>query len=162
MAEENEEEQPQSSGGGAGKLMVLMAGMNLLAVAGIGAYLITSQSNAQGGAAPIAMSATSGRILGALVELKPLVVNLNVVGATRYLKVSVQVELPQGKSPEEFEPLAIPVRHRMLVELSSLTVEDTQGAEKKLKLQEDLRDKINEMMGPNTVTRVLFTEFVVQ
>lgn len=167
MADEETEgedvEDSAPSGGGGNKLMVLMALLNLLAVGGIGAFLIINQNNqaaAAPGAAPVA--APTGSVQGPLVPLEPLVVNLNVVGATRYLKVTAQVELPSSATPEEFTPSLVPIRHRLLIELSGLTIEDTQGAEKKLKLQEDLRDKINEMLGAGSITRILFTEFVVQ
>ena len=99
---------------------------------------------------------------GELVELKPLVVNLNVVGASRFLKVTVQLELPPGKTALDIDSSRVVIRDRLLLELSGLTIEDTQGAEHKLGLQEDLRDKLNELLGPNTITRILFNEFVVQ
>ena len=160
--ESEEVEEAPSGGGGGNKLMVIMALLNLVAVGGIGAFLITNQNN-QAAAAPAAPVAVArGAVNGPLIALDPLVVNLNVVGATRYLKVTAQVELPEGAVEAEFEPNKVPIRHRLLVELSGLTIEDTQGSEKKLKLQEDLRDKINEMLGAGTITRIMFTEFVVQ
>ncbi len=152
---------PKSGGGSNSKVMLGMAAVNLIAIAIIAGVLLNSRPNTTASAqGPLAIG--HARVMGELIELKPLVVNLNVIGASRFLKVSVQLELPPGKTQEDVKGSLVVIRDRLLVELSSLNIEDTQGAEQKLDLQDDLRDKLNELLGPNTISRILFNEFVVQ
>ena len=151
----------KSASGSTSKLILGMAAVNLFAIAAITGVLLTSKPRTAA-SAQVPSETPSARVRGELVELRPLVVNLNVIGASRFLKVTVQLELPPGKTALDIEDARIVIRDRLLVELSALTIEQTQGAEHKLGLQEDLRDKLNELLGPNTISRILFNEFVVQ
>ena len=144
---------------GPAQLMMALAAINLMAAVALGVYVLNRRP-----AAPvrIAVPTSTGQVNGNLVVMEPLVVNLSGNGATRFLRVKPQLEIKRRFDRREFERDMVPVRDQLLLELSELSLEDTQGAEKKIHLQDKLRDRVNAFLGEPQVRRVMFTEFVVQ
>jgi len=108
---------------------------------------------------PPAVSATENT--GPIVALEPFVVNLDEPGTSRYLKLTLQVEI----APKAEEALAKSkelVRDTILSYLSGLHVKDTLGAEAKDKIRKDLVARIGKLLGPDKLHRMFFQDFVVQ
>jgi flagellar FliL protein len=99
---------------------------------------------------------------GIVVPLDAFVVNLNEPGSSRYLKATFEIELPGKAAVDELEHQKRGVRDEILRYLSGLTIEDTQGEPAKTKIQENITTRVNKVLGKAKVTRVFFTEFVIQ
>ena len=139
---------------------------NLLATAFVAFKTATAPpaSAACGGGAAEAKHAEadpSAEVTGLVVDLDPFIVNLDEPGTSRYLKITLELEL-MPKIPEE----AIVknkqlIRDTVLSHLSGLHVKDTLGAEAKEKIRTDLMAKLTKLM-PDKIRRMFFQEFVVQ
>ena len=105
--------------------------------------------------------ALTTEITGPVALLEPFVVNLDEPGTSRYLKVTLVVELLPG-AELTLEKGKQMVRDVILSHLSGLHVKDTLGAEAKDKIREDLMGKIVKVLGPDKVRRLFFQDFVVQ
>jgi flagellar FliL protein len=110
-----------------------------------------------------AATKSSLEVTGPVIALDPFVVNLDEPGISRYLKVTLQVELLPAPDVEQ-----VLVRSKQLIRdailgyLSGLHLKDTLGAEAKEKIRQDLMAKINKLVGADKVRRLFFQDFVVQ
>ncbi|HEY4243372.1 MAG TPA: flagellar basal body-associated FliL family protein [Kofleriaceae bacterium] len=100
-------------------------------------------------------------VSGPVVALDPFVVNLDEPGISRYLKITLQVELLPD-ADHDFDKSKQLVRDAILSHLSGLHLKDTLGVEAKDKLRADLTAKLQALLGPDKVRRIFFQEFVVQ
>ncbi len=189
MADEEKKEaeggksEAQAEGGGKGKLVLVLVLVNLLAVGGLGAFVVLGQGGAAGaseggeseaqstappappaptaGATGVAAPSAPGQV-GKLVEFRPIVANLKDPGAGRYVKVTLWLEVPGEEHAARLEELRVPIRDAVLVYFTEMEVERTVGAEAKEAIRKELLDRITQVVGPGLVTRVFFTEFVIQ
>jgi flagellar FliL protein len=99
---------------------------------------------------------------GPLLALDSMVTNMAEPDTDRYLKVSMQLRLTSEGARAEVEAQLVPVRNQILLYLSSLTVEDTSGADNKYAIQKKVKRIANEAMPSSRITQVYFTEFVIQ
>src|SRR5262249_5773872 len=119
---------------GKGKLLIVLVVVNILAVCGIGAYVVVFQRN-QGTAhaQPHAVQEAKPRF-GPLISMSPTVANLSdSAGSVRYARITLHLEVSDEKTKEHVEKDLVPIQNRMIVYLAGLTVEDTVGTEKKEK-----------------------------
>jgi flagellar FliL protein len=141
-----------------------MLGLMVLNLAGTGFVafkLLTAHPAAAAAAAPERPAHPTAEVAGPIVALDPFVVNLDEPGTSRYLKVTLQLEL----APKAEDTLAKSkelVRDTILSHLSGLHIKDTLGAEAKDRLRTDLVAKIGKLVGPDKVRRMFFQDFVVQ
>jgi len=106
-------------------------------------------------------AAPTTEVTGPVVALDPFVVNLDEPGTSRYLKVTLELELlPEGEAALAKSKQLI--RDVILSHLSGLHVKDTLGAEAKDKLRQDLMVKVTKLVGPEKIRRMFFQDFVVQ
>jgi flagellar basal body-associated protein FliL len=99
-------------------------------------------------------------------------VNLNEPGRSRYLKLSIELELqnqpnavPGGVPPlinTELEERKPQIRHTLITYLSSLRVQDTKGPAAKLEICEHIRRRINNVIKNGSIKNVYLTDFVVK
>ncbi len=101
-------------------------------------------------------------VTGPVIGLDPFVVNLDEPGQSRYLKLTLQLELVAAEAQESLDRSKQLIRDTFLSYLSGLHHADTLGAAAKDKLRVDLMSKIEKILGPNKVRRMFFQEFVVQ
>jgi flagellar FliL protein len=103
----------------------------------------------------------TSEVTGPVVALDPFIVNLDEPGTSRYLKITLEVELmPHGE--EVIVKSKQLIRDTILSHLSGLHVKDTLGAEAKDKIRSDLMAKLSKLLGPDRVRRMFFVDFVVQ
>ncbi len=164
MSDEAESEAP--SGPPAPKppmVVVALLALNLL-LTGAGLFLAFTRGRAAHAATPPAEPTASPprEVTGPLVTLDPFVVNLDEPGASRYLKVQLQVEVTNPAAAKVFEKSKQLIRDDLLSYLSSLKVAATQGAASKDQIRAHLQTAIGEVIGADRVRRVVFIEFVVQ
>jgi flagellar FliL protein len=115
-------------------------------------------------AAPVehkVVEVSSTEITGPIAELPPFVVNLDEPGTSRYLKVTLQLELFPG-ADHGLDKSKQLIRDTILSYLSGLHLKDTLGAEAKEKIRTDLMAKVGKLVGPDKIRRMFFQDFVVQ
>jgi len=106
--------------------------------------------------------ARGSRSRGPIISLDSQIMNFVDAEATHFLKVTVQLEAKNEAAKGKIEEALVPIKSLVLMRLSSLTMADTVGADKKRALLEELRTLINRELGGRQVKHVYFTEFVVQ
>ncbi len=166
-----EAKKPAPSGN---KLMMLIGLVNLLCVAGVGAYLVMAAKHAPASAkAPASHTGPAGehapaghddepKEVGPIIALEPLVTNLADPDSDRYLKLTLQLRAASELARPEVEGSLVPIRSQILLFLSSLNVGDVSGSDKKHEIQKQLKRIANEAMPVSRITHVYFTEFVIQ
>ena len=139
------------------KLPLLFGLLNLLATGGVGALVFTTAGS--GAAQEEAVDTSEPPIP---IEMQPFVVNLNEPKSSRYLKVTIELEVHGEERQAAFETKKRAIRSELLRYLSNLTVEDTMGADKKKAINEALLAQVEEHLGKDTIAGLYLTEFVVQ
>ncbi len=168
MAEPNEVEEKQEKKGG---MMVPLLALNLLAVIGIGVYLVFFGGGNQNAAAQAGMEKVDAYAeakgaetdaMGPLVEFESFLVNLDEPGANRYLKAVVQLELDSPESADEVRTRMVQMRDIIITYLSSLNYSQTQGVVNKEIIRTSLIKKISAQVSKGKAKNLFFTEFVIQ
>jgi flagellar FliL protein len=167
MADEtNVDELPKPRGGN--KLLLILVLVNVLGMAGLGVYLVLFQG--KGGAQAQSEAdeeadadAPEAGEFGPLVEMDPIIANLNDPQAGRYVKVTIHLEAKDEETQPLVQAAMVPIRNRLLIYFSNLTAVDTEGSEKKEEIRAHVLELVNEVLGSgNKVRRVFYSEFVVQ
>lgn len=161
MSETPEAKPPEPAGAKPSKIVLILLVLNL------GASGFATFKLATAGAAPAHEAAhdaapVGAEITGPVVPMDPFVVNLDEPGQSRYVKVTLQLELTSKEVEASLEKSKQVVRDMILSHLSGLKLADTSGAAAKDKLRADLIKKLDDILGPGKVRRMFFQEFVVQ
>jgi flagellar FliL protein len=94
--------------------------------------------------------------------LEPFIVNIYDGQEVRYLKVKVEFEMSAADVKAEIETRQAPLRDAILVLLTTKTLPEIQDLQGKNQLREEILSSVNKILPPGKVTRVYFTDFVVQ
>lgn len=154
---DKKEDGEQPAGPKASKLPMLLSLVNILVTGAVG-YLVFSNA----GPAPEEPEVIDPSIPPTAVPLDPFVVNLNEPKSSRYLKATIEVEVHGEERVALLEQKKRAIRADLLRYLSGLTVEDTTGEEKKLKIRDELIARVEKQTGANTLAGLYLTEFVIQ
>lgn len=100
--------------------------------------------------------------LGILFPLETFIVNLSEDSGKRYLKTTLELELPDEVSQQEVEKRIPQIRDNLLVLLSSKSFNDISTIKGKYKLKDEIITRLNTILVNGKVKQVYFTEFVVQ
>ncbi|MBF0161159.1 MAG: flagellar basal body-associated FliL family protein [Magnetococcales bacterium] len=171
MAEEAEKEAGGGGGGGGSKLLKIIIPVVALLLGAGGGYLMGNSAGAKKAeeaaalepepkAGEVAKDATA--MVGDMYKLDPFVVNLNEPKGSRYLKATIQLEMSIPELKTELDRRAAQLQDVILALLTSKSFQDLQALEGKFRLREELLSRINALLVNGTVTRVYFTEFVIQ
>ena len=160
----DEEEEAEKPKGKKNLILLILVGVNMLGMAGVAAYVLFLQPDpAQADPADQAEVPEAAASFGPLVELNPIVANLQTVDGTRYVKVALHFEVASEEDKLKLEEeLLIPVRDRALLYFSGISVEGTIGEERKTEIKAELIELTNEVVGREMVRNIYFAEFVVQ
>jgi flagellar protein FliL len=139
------------------KILVLVVVVG--AVAGGGGFLISKLSSGSAKAATPAPAATPH--VGAIVSLDPLIVNLDEAGMSRYLKVTVDLELAT-ELDDSGKRLLPRLRDRALLYLTALTTDQVQKSKTKLAIKDQIRTIAEEVFGKSQIRAVYLKELIVQ
>jgi flagellar basal body-associated protein FliL len=106
---------------------------------------------------------------GWFYELEPVVANLNEPGVTRYVRITLTLEITSAWTQEEARSLLDQkkplLKHWLTLYLSNQTIEDTRGETSLLRMQSNISDIFNQGLFPNAQPRIksiLFKEFAIQ
>lgn len=142
------------------KAMLGMLILNLGATGFVTFKLMTAHP-AEAAAANAPPPAPTSEVTGPVVGLDPFVVNLDEPGTSRYLKITLDLELTPGSEDTLTKSKQL-VRDAILSHLSGLHLKDTLGTEAKDHIRTELMGKLDKMLGTGKVRRMFFSEFVVQ
>ncbi len=109
-----------------------------------------------------AVSKDPNAMVGEMFKLAPFVVNLNEPRGNRYLKTTIQLEMDSEALLAELERRSAQLQDIILSLLTSKSSKELQALEGKFRLREELLSRINALLVNGVVTRVYFTEFVIQ
>lgn len=97
-----------------------------------------------------------------IYPLEPFIVNIYDGQEIRYLKLKVEFELAGPEVKGELDAKQAPVRDSILVLLTTKTMQEIQDLQGKNQLREQILTAVGRIAGPGKVTKVYFTDFVVQ
>ena len=106
--------------------------------------------------------AKAGEGTSTIYPLEPFIVNIYDGQEIRYLKVKVEFELATAQSRPELDAKVAPLRDAILILLTTKTMQEVQDPQGKNLLRDQILDAVNKIIPPRKVTKVYFTDFVVQ
>ena len=96
------------------------------------------------------------------IEFKSFVVNLNDSGGKRFLKLTMSVEAETTELADEINRKMPQFRDLILLLLSSLSYDDIATLDGKMRLRNQMLNRINTQLSSGKVKNIYFSEFVVQ
>lgn len=192
MAKEEQAPAEQPAAGGKKKLFIIIGGaVGLLVVVGVVLFMMLGKGDkkqkkegaegaahgeqqAEGHGAPAKAEGghgggdgghgAAGGAGGAatVFSMEPFIVNIYDGQELRYLKVKVELEMASAAIKPELEGRLAAIRDAILVVLTSKTLQDIQDAQGKNQLREEILVAISKIVAQGKVTKVYFTDFVVQ
>lgn len=180
----------QNAGGGGGLMKIIIPVVALL-LGGGGGYLVGSSMGQKQATEEAKLEPTAEQkaknpdeMVGNMYKLDPFVVNLNEPKGNRYLKTTIQLEMddsgkgvagkdekaadpkdaagPKSALEQELERRKAQLQDVILALLTSKSSRELQALEGKFRLREELLARINALLVNGSITRVYFTEFVIQ
>jgi flagellar FliL protein len=162
-----------ASGGGGGSnklLLIIVLVFNVLIAAGLGYQVLMGQG--KGAAGQIKPGDHGGEhgdgkdgagpSFGPLIEVGSMVANMSGPLSGHYAKVFVHVEAADETAKPRVEAALVPIRSEVLLFFSNLDLKDATGQDQIRALAEELKTKLNTLVGKDTIKRVYFSEFVIQ
>lgn len=176
MAKDEQSPAETEGGGSKKKLFIIIgAGVAVALILGVVAFMLLgkgdkkeaskegakTEAKAEGGhgAAPTGKEGAAGA--SSTFPLEPFIVNIYDGQELRYLKVKVELELA-GATKGDMDSRMAPIRDAVLVLLSAKTLRDIQDVQGKNQLKDEILVAINKIIAPGKISKVYFTDFVVQ
>ncbi len=100
--------------------------------------------------------------LGPIYPIKTMIVNLADEGGKRYLRVSMEFELENEEMIASMDKLLPRIRDSILMILPTKKYDDINTTEGKIKLRNEMMEKVNSLLVTGKIQNIYFTEFVVQ
>ena len=150
------------------KLIFLLVAVLLVLTIGLGAGLFMmwnklSDMDAQANlAAKSDAEQSQAAAPGPLFSLETFIVNLADEGRSRYLRVTMDLELANPEAADKLTERLSQVRDSILMILPTKRFDDIASMEGKITLRDEIIAKLNSLYANNVVTNIFFTEFVVQ
>jgi flagellar FliL protein len=104
----------------------------------------------------------AGGAVSNIFPLEPFIVNIYDGQDLRYLKLKVELEMANGGVKSELDAKMASIRDAVLMLLTTKTLRDIQDLQGKNQLREEILNAVGKILTPGKVTKVLFTDFVVQ
>ena len=169
----------EQQNGGSNKLLIIISSILflILVAGGIMAYLmITSDDEViadaqQAKQSEIVRKASASKVegrnqnlikVGPMVPLDKFIVNLSSDSGSRYLRVSMNLELSSEDMQAEVEKKTPLIRDIIIKVLSAKSYEEISTIRGKESLKDELVTELNKIFADGRIENVFFTEFVVQ
>jgi flagellar FliL protein len=136
-------------------LVIGLAVLVLLGAAGGGGFWWYTQSAAKKEEAPKPVQAV-------MWAMDPFVVNLLDNNGERYLKLALQLEVTDPKGIAELDRLKPKLRDNVLDLLSAKSFRELADMAGKQRLREEIAMRLNSFLTTARISKVYFTEFVIQ
>ena len=150
------------------KFMFLVVAVLLVLTIGLAAgfFMMWNKLSALSTQANMAVTSQNGKAqaaaLGPLYSLDTFIVNLADAGRSRYLRVTMDLELANSSDTGKLTERLPQIRDSILMILPAKQFDDIASMEGKMALRDEILAKLNSLFGNNVVTNIFFTEFVVQ
>jgi flagellar FliL protein len=95
-------------------------------------------------------------------SFEPFVVNLADPSGSRYIRLTLAAEVVSPEVIRELEVQNPRIRDAMIMLLSSKTYADISSQSGKLRLKNEILDRMNQLLGGPKITRVFLQDLVVQ
>lgn len=172
MAEEIEEEVVQKKSGGNLVLILIVVLLVVLLVGGAIAAFFLLGSDDEEKMAPQQATAQPAKkrskrstdylTIGPMYPMSEFIVNLLSESGSRYLKVSLDIELDSEELAAEMDKKKSLIRDIVIRSLSSKTFEEVSTMKGKDRLKDEVVGKINDILADGQIRNIFFTDFVVQ
>lgn len=139
-----------------GVLWVTVGLLALGAMAGV-SYLVGSRLLAGGTRLP---TSTDGEAV--LYHAGKYLTNLMDDGGRRYISVDITLELSHARLARELDKRQAMLRDLVISVLRSKTYSELEGEGGMNTLSRELTDRVNNLVESGRVTRIFFTDFVIQ
>ena len=154
---EQENETPQEKPKKKSKLLIIIIAVVVLLAGAAGAYFFVFKGK-EGADKKETIKESSG----VNFAFEPFVVNLMDSGGSKYLKVSIQLELSEAKLMEKAKNKTPQLRDAIITLITNKTSEELISAEGKIILKDEIKQRANQILGEGTVLNVYLTDFVMQ
>lgn len=150
------------------KLLFLLVAVLLVLTIGLAAgfFMMWDQLSEMNARVNLAAKAEANQgeatTMGPLYSLDTFIVNLADEGRSRYLRVTMDLELAQSSDADKLNERLSQVRDSILMILPSRRFDDIASMEGKITLRDEIIAKLNGLFANTLVTNIFFTEFVVQ
>ena len=149
------------------KLIFLIVAVLLVVTLGLaGGFFMMwnklSALNIQANTAAHAQGGQGQTALGTIFPLDTFIVNLADQERSRYLRVTMDLELAAATDTRKLTERLPQVRDRILMLLPSKRFADISSMEGKTALRDEIITKLNGLFPEKVITDIFFTEFVVQ
>ncbi len=101
--------------------------------------------------------------------MEPVLANLDEPGVTRYVRVTISLELSPEMDPvkgkEFLDQRVMVLRDLLTTYFSGLSIEDVRGSRNLNRIKRDVQDQFNTLLFPDAkpfIRQILFREFAVQ
>ena len=102
-------------------------------------------------------------------DLEPVAANLNVPNATRYVRVTLTLEISSDLAEEQGRKLLDAkkpaLKNRLTLYLASLSIEDCTGTKNLMRIRSEILDAFNQELFPDSkpqIRKIYLKEFVIQ
>lgn len=102
------------------------------------------------------------KAVSTVFPLEPFIVNIYDGQEVRYLKLKVEFEMATPDVKAEIEGKQAPLRDAILVLLTTKTLQEIQDLQGKNQLRDEILASVGKILPPGKVTKIYFTDFVVQ
>lgn len=161
--EKKEATEEKPSGGSKKKWIIIIAAVLIAAIAiGVGVYFFMGGHGESGEGEEGGEKKHEAKKVHAAYPMEPLIVNIHDGAELRYLKIKLEFEISSPEAKAEIDPLISPMQDAILVLLSGKQMEEITTTEGKSKLKEEIMACVGKIVPPKKITRVYFTDFVVQ
>jgi len=152
------------------KILVILIGVMILLMLGLGGGMfmmwnklsaLNAQSVAAAGEQPD-KAASLEQTMGPIFSLETFIVNLADKGGSRYLRVTMDLELGDPKLEKELNERLPQVRDSLLMILPSKRFDDISTVQGKTALRDEVMETLNGFLAQGKITNIYFKEFVVQ
>lgn len=172
-AKESSPSAPAESPSKSPMLLIGLAVVNMLVVAGVGVMLFmnkqketesTRVEQVLQGEAEEDLQAQAELAKGkkVVVPLETFIVNLSGSRGRRIAKVNLELELQSDRVASEIDSRKAQIRDIIIILLSSKTYDDVATKEGKEALRADIKDTVNAFLSSGKIVSVYFTEFIYQ
>ena len=152
------------------KIVFLILGLVVILIMGLGGGLflmwsklstISAQSVAVANAAP-GQSHEAVNGLGPIYPLETFIVNLADPGGSRYLRVTMDLELTSSQLEDELKMRLPQVKDSILMILPTKQFADISSVDGKVALRDEIIAALNANLTNGKISNIYFKEFVVQ
>lgn len=150
------------------KILIILIGVILLIVVAMGGGFfmmwnkMSSMNAVNSEEADNEMEEEVVETMGPTKKLETFIVNLGDKGGKRYLRVSMDLELENEETAKIVDRRLPKIRDAVLMILPTKKYEDIGTVQGKSALRNEILTKLNELMVPEEIKNIYFTEFVVQ